>query len=428
MMLIVLIIAMLVMSGHGTSALNSTSWARCRVYPDPHFSTVCIATYKRITKTFIPYNWKFTFSLLVSIIRCRIVQWHGDYYDYHGGCDLVLITNSLLDFHVRTQNFTGWSGVVAAAIKIGGAKLEVQEPTGTIFVNNINVTSSPPGTVGGYPFAVLVGPPTKFRLNLTGGQYIELTRTYGNTLQVDVLGHGSDFVDSEGLCANWTASSPNALIGRNGFTVYPLASPIPYGEEWQVNTTAGDPLLFQTNASAQCRYTQGQCKDQGTGNTICIDRANKAKIACANVTDARNTRANCEFDVVQTGDVGFATAVAYKDPLITDPPELCQEVVTTTVTGNATCSKRGGRCVYRCDNTMYDCLDSLCTGPYGGCSCAFKYNSTTRAPTMKPIAAPVTQSVPTKAPNRRRRPCGLFRLSIICFNGCGLIGRFLGLC
>jgi hypothetical protein len=310
---------------------------------------------------------------------------------------LVLITNSLLDFHIRTQNFTGWSGVVAAAIKINGTKLEVQEPTGTILVNNVNVTGSPPATVGGFPFAVLVGPPVVYRLNLTGGQYIEITRTYGNSLQVDALGHGSDFGNSQGLCANWAANSTNALVGRNGVTVFSLTNPQPYGEEWQVNTTLGDPLLFQTNGTAQCRYTQGLCDKQPAGIQECIDRATKAKDACANITAARNTRANCEFDVIQTNDVGVAITVAYKDPLITDPPELCQEILMTNTSNSTTsCSQRGGRCVYRCDKTIYDCIDNLCRGPEPGCSCAFKFNIT--VPVSPPVTAPVKPPLPVPLP------------------------------
>ena len=181
---------------------------------------------------------------------------------------MVLINNSLLDFHIRTKNFSGWSGIEAAVIRVGGDKLEVQEPSGSIIFNNIISTASPPVTVGGYPFLVLAGPPVKYRLNMTGGQYIELTRTYGNTLQVDVKGHGSNFGSSQGLCANWTANSPNALVDRDKVTVYPLM-PIQnaYGEEWQVNATVGDPLLFQTNSSTKCVYSLGgRCK---VGTTEC---------------------------------------------------------------------------------------------------------------------------------------------------------------
>ena len=404
---------------------------------------------------------------------------------------MILITNSLLDIHIRTKTFSGWSGIEAAVIRIGGDKLEVQEPSGSIIFNNIISTASPPATVGGYPFLVLAGPPVKYRLNMTGGQYIELTRTYGNTLQVDVKGHGSNFGSSQGLCGNWTANSPNALVDRDKVTVYPLM-PIQnaYGEEWQVDATVGDPLLFQTNSSTKCVYSLGgRCK---VGTTECQNQVNEAKNACANVPVVRNAQANCEFDVLTTGDVGFAKSIAYTDPIIGDPPEICTEIVNATANGG--CKDKGGRCVWRCDKNTHICVDTLCRGPTDGCSCALPFPSTraptakpmttpvtapvksndtraptakpittpvatpvkpsgTRAPTMKPVAAnpalapikpvatapvpiketkPPTQAPkkdtrkPTKAPTRKR--CGLFGLSILCFRGCGLVRRLFGYC
>ena len=48
----------------------------------------------------------------------------------------------------------------------------------------------------------------------------------------------------------------------------------------------------------------------------------------------------------------------------------------------------------------------------------------TKSPTKTPTKSP-TKS-PTKAPTRKA--CGLFKLSIFCLNGCGIIGRWIGLC
>ena len=50
-----------------------------------------------------------------------------------------------------------------------------------------------------------------------------------------------------------------------------------------------------------------------------------------------------------------------------------------------------------------------------------------KAPAAVPMAAPVAVPVPVGAPTRAS-PCGLLGLSILCFNGCGLLGRILGLC
>ena len=371
---------------------------------------------------------------------------------------MVLITNPVLDLHIRTKNFSGWSGIESAAIRIGGDKLEVTA-TGTIFLNNVDVTVSPPATIGGYPFSVLAGPPVNHRLNMAGGQYIELTQTFGSTLQVDVLGHGSDFGRSEGLCANWTANSPNALVDRDHVTVYPLM-PIQnaYGEEWQVQPSAGDPLLFQTSASAQCLYSQGggRCKTPGTPE--CQNQMNEANNACANVPDIRNAKTNCVFDVLTTGDVGAANAVAYTNPIIAEPAEICTDIIDTA--GNSECKKRGGRCVWRCDDATHTCIDTLCKGPTEGCSCALpmtrapvKPNDTraptkvpvkpndTRAPTkvpVKPVPVPIkptkpptkppTTRKPTRAPTKKpiKKPCGVFGLNIFCF--CNFFTRLIGLC
>jgi hypothetical protein len=337
---------------------------------------------------------------------------------------LVLIKNSLLAFHIRTQvNFGGWSGIIDAAIKIGNNTLVVQEqPSSKIFVNNVDVTSSPPATFATYPFSVLSGPPVKFRLDLAGGQYIELTRTYGSSLQVDVLGDGVDFGDSEGLCANWTANSPNALVDRDKVTVYPLAvyPNVPYGEEWRVSSAMGDPLLFPTPAAAQCNYTQPACGigDQGGSDQRCAERAAKAKQVCVNVPTERNAQKNCEFDVLQTDDVTVANTTAYTAPLIGNPPARCLEVVSLNTT---TCTKRGGQCVWRCNDLLFNCVKDLCKGPDQGCTCAVP--KVIEGPVTPPVKAPVKP--PVKPPTRRG--CGLFGLGLFCFNGCGLL-RFLGFC
>ena len=61
---------------------------------------------------------------------------------------------------------------------------------------------------------------------------------------------------------------------------------------------------------------------------------------------ARNTQKNCEFDVLTTGDVNFAKSVAYTNPIIGDPPEICTEATNVTnTTANNRCAAKEGRCV-----------------------------------------------------------------------------------
>ena len=52
---------------------------------------------------------------------------------------------------------------------------------------------------------------------------------------------------------------------------------------------------------------------------------------------------------------------------------------------------------------------------------AINFYSRFQLSTMKPPT-----KAPTKAPTRE--DCGLFKLNIFCFNGCGLLGRLFGLC
>jgi hypothetical protein len=360
---------------------------------------------------------------------------------------LVLITNSLLDFHIRTTNFTGWAGITAVGIKIGASKLEIYEPAGSIFVNGADVTASPPATFGGYTFTVVAGPSGTFRIDLAGGQYILVTRTYLNTLQVDVLGHGSDFGNSQGLCANWTANSPNALRGRDGTTLYSLSMPIPYGEHWKVNSTLGDPTIFTSPSAAKCLYTTGECTNPQTGGTRCQEQQIKAVEACKNVVTERNARTNCEFDVRVTGDTNFATTTAYTNPIIGEPEERCVQVVAN-VTANVTsfaaatapegnCTKSGGQCVWRCDKAKFNCIDQYCKGPDQGCSCAIPIPPVP-TPVTKPAPTPVAKPAPTlatppvaepvKTPVQppTRRFCLFFGL--FCFDICGFIGKLFGLC
>jgi hypothetical protein len=328
---------------------------------------------------------------------------------------LVLISNSLLDLHVRTNIFGtnslgAWSGIEAAAVKIGNHKLEVQDASGKIFVNNNDVTTNPPSSFAGYQFIVSPGSPKTFRLDLQGGQFIDFTQviaSYGRSLQVDVVGYGTTFGDSRGLCGNWTANSPNAFVARDRVTVYPrIKNPVAFGQEWQVNTGAGDPSLFQTNPSAKC-LNPGVARCNIPGAPNCTAIINQAKTACANVTTNRDARENCEFDVRTTEDVGAANVTAYTNPVVYQPQERCIDLLFPSRTGFTPCSKLGGKCVLQCNYTVSDCYVNMCTDVTGlkeTCSCAIPRDTMnkTRAPSTKPVPiptrAPIKNNTNTSAP------------------------------
>jgi hypothetical protein len=305
-------------------ALNATSEAYCRVYPDPHFQT-----------------------------------WHGGWYDYHGDCDLVLIKSNLLDLHIRTKGNPGWSGVEYAALGIGSDLLEVQPSD--ILLNSVPTTG---GTVGGYTFTV-VG--DVINIDLYGAQYVEIQRTYSGTLTITALGHGSNFEDATAMCGHWKADLPKELVGRDGTTVYDkLTENIDFGEEWQVDLSL-DPNLFQTPGEPNCTYING------------TDRIPDFKNVCADVPEERGLKENCEFDVETTFDSNWASQPAYVSPIVADPESQCIEA------SGSDCADKGGKCVWRCVTTESFCDQELCKGKEGfdenegdvgddvvdGCACEF---------------------------------------------------------
>jgi hypothetical protein len=373
----------------GCHALTATDEKYCRVYPDPHFNI-----------------------------------FHGDWYDFHGGCDVILLKSNLLNIHLRTHPFGGWAGILNAAVRVGSDILEVQ-PGGIVLVNRADVTGAPPGTIGGYTFTVSAGPPQTYRLDLAGSQYVEITRSYSDTLQIDVRAHGSDFFDATAMCGHWSANSPNALVGRNG-TVFGLGMGTAFGEEWQVDL-AVDPNLFNATGETNCTYNSNAYCGRDLkncpaacvpGQTCCVDATGKqckcndpanpnckpvqptrklyqrsledfydvANATCQNVTEERNAKGNCIFDVLTTGDVAVAQSPAYTNALVGEPEDQCVEKSTT-----AECSKKEGKCVWRCDSALNHCAQGLCspkpnfTATGGttasktvvdGCSCEIPYNKT----------------------------------------------------
>jgi hypothetical protein len=78
----------------------------------------------------------------------HIKKWNGESYDYHGECDLVLVSSphfgsgAGLDMHVRTKIVDTWSFISSAAVKIGTDVLEVTN-RGRLWVNGEKKVPTP---------------------------------------------------------------------------------------------------------------------------------------------------------------------------------------------------------------------------------------------------------------------------------------------
>lgn len=313
-----LIFTTLILTVFGKSIYDD---GHCHSNPDPHFST-----------------------------------WHGAYYDYHGGCDVVLIKSSLINVHIRTVPVGSYAKISHAAIGVGSDVVELVEDE-SVFVNgNAPVL---PTTVGGFNFDISTSSSqTTYQLSLNGGQYIRVNMWYGS-LSVQAFVNGVDFHDATGMCGTW---STLGLIGRDGVTDF-TGNGHGFGEEWQVDSS--DPVLFSTMGETVClpAGTGGGGGPDGCRKEGCEphdDNLVDPEETCRDIQDD-NLRANCEFDVKITGDATFAQQPIYVDPFVM-PESRCL--------ANNKCTKRGGQCVWKCDKNVNKCVRGLCSKEED-CACAF---------------------------------------------------------
>ena len=300
-----------------------------------------------------------------------------------------------MDVHIRTSLNAGWAGIDNAAISIGTPRQILEVQNSAILVNSVDVTASPPATIGGYSFGVTgsVGSET-FTLDLIGGQEIKIERYGGlNTMSVTVQAHGSNFLDAEGMCGNWTAAAPG-MVGRNGVTLFNTVDGTQYGEEWQVDTNLDSVFISGSVTNATCNYDIKHCLGKAcawcgldTNNPncctekdpLCQQRTTERRlvapgVACENVTETRGAKANCMFDVFTTGNEDFATTIsAYTDPIPDEPSSQCTEG------GLNDCQTLNGVCVWRCDSTKAECRPNLCVANASGvqnseCSCMIPFD------------------------------------------------------
>jgi hypothetical protein len=329
----------------------------------------------------------------------------NQYYDYHGGCDMILVKNSLIEIHIRTKiNQVGlyiWSVITGVAIKIGNDVLEMQEMPSTYFVNTVP-SLLPPAVVGGNPVSAYG--PNGFAINLGVGQLIRVS-SYGYGMTVEIVGHVTTFYDSKGMCGSWTS---NGFIGRNGITTLPNA--LDFAAEWEVGL--GDPQLFLTSALHQCNVARRSLVKRQSPDRVLEELANTE---CAYIQNVQ-IRNNCIFDIVVAGDIGYAQQKAYLAP--EEVKEVCQAVSTD-------CEGKGGKCIWRCDTKDYDCLPKLCKYVDGvqtnitgqlenatyveGCSCAVPKSPVKTLSPRRPIGRPRPRQRPRPSsrprPRPRQRPC-----------------------
>ena len=314
-------------------------------------------------------------------------MWSGRRYDFQWECDMIHVRNSLLDLHIRTEYRGVWSAVSETALRFVTDILEVQQD-GTVLVNGAPTASTSFLLDGTY--MVVVGPftgPGKrvVTVALAGGQYIEFTTTdFHINMYIDA--NGGDFCDSEGMSGNWQI---DGFIGRDGMTPVtfgPLSAgynKVEYGIEWEVDATLGDPILFSTPTTKSCA-DQPECEPlpENPDVVVLCDRDNKepddealqmAEDICMGLVTNMDDLENCAFDVAIEGVEWVKQNTPYAD--VYEPTERCLPAILEEVPddreprdeplpgpvrpGTKTCADLGGRCVFRCDPDISDCIEGI---------------------------------------------------------------------
>jgi hypothetical protein len=247
--------------------------------------------------------------------------WAGEYYDFHGVCDLMLIKNPEfenrlgMDIHVRSTRMGVWSYISSAAIRIGDDILEIAGGQGEkkFWINgalgeNIEINDSGHGTkltstLSGYPiiFRQLNKKQREFVVELGKGDKIVFT-TWNAFVGVHFKKPNEEhFQKSVGLMGSF----PEGLkLARDNTSVIDELDV--FGQEWQV--LASEPKLFHNIEGPQhpigCEIPRYSEMRRRLGeSTTTIEEARKA---CANLNvDVMDL---CVFDVMATGDESIVGA------------------------------------------------------------------------------------------------------------------------
>jgi hypothetical protein len=230
--------------------------------------------------------------------------WHGQKYNYHGACDLVLMHSDMfgsgfgMDIHIRTNRRGQFSYITAAALRIGDEVLEVTGQDGGTHILNVAL----PAKIAGHKITYNRHSDVQqtFLVHLHNKQTVVI-KTWRDLVSVSIEhGRAEDFGDAVGLMGHFASGQ---LRGRDGHVMEDVNA---FGQQWQVREN--EPKLFQTLQSPQhpqeCVMPPAKVEKRrrlGEGITEAV-----AKAACAHV-DADDFDF-CVYDVMATNDLTMVGA------------------------------------------------------------------------------------------------------------------------
>lgn len=252
----------------------------------------------------------------------------GERYDFHGGCDLVLINNP--DFmkglgmrvHIRTKIETWWSYVESAVVQIGDDTVEIHG--GDINSKWLLINGKPADSLKAaeWYLSKISGLHLRYKNDGKNGEahiYFGnsqseklVLQTFADFVKVDLnMGHkeGVDYYNgSLGLLGRFPDGK---RVGRDGQTF--IENVNDFGMEWQVKPN--EPKLFSSYdadwvvpAGQKCAMPTNTAekrmlRQRRLASGISTEAAEKA---CSHL--AAEDRKDCVFDVIATQNVNMAGA------------------------------------------------------------------------------------------------------------------------
>mmetsp|Transcript_27131 Transcript_27131/g.46230 ORF Transcript_27131/g.46230 Transcript_27131/m.46230 type:complete len:297 (+) Transcript_27131:107-997(+) len=239
--------------------------------------------------------------------------WSGKKYDFHGECDLVMISKD--DFmnglgfhvHIRTKIEKFYSYIEAVAVKIGEDVFELQGGMNTDDKYLINGVENGPlpssfenhfaikeGDDNGYKvYSIMVDEKDheNFRLKLKARSFMGIRFVRTNS---------ANFASSGGLLGDFETG---LKLGRSGEVI---EDPIAFAMDWQVGPD--DPILLSPKIGSvqhpeKCKMPSATSRRVRDGG-ITDDKARKI---CAGAMDLDD----CVFDVVATNNADVALDYFY---------------------------------------------------------------------------------------------------------------------
>jgi len=247
----------------------------------------------------------------------HIKTWVGEKYDFHGVCDLVMLSNPGFDngrgmnIHIRNKRTRVWSYISTAAVSIGEEILQIVggADSNKYFLNGGEQDADSNNSDGvlddfaGYKlkYQRISDVSVEYEVVLKNGDSIAL-KTWNAMVSVKLNKPlKEDFDGSLGLLGSYPTG---AKVARDNKTI--ISDSNEFGQEWQVIDT--EPKLFIESEGpqfpAKCQIPAAvDMRRRLASSSATIEMA---KTACLSV--AEDDKDLCIFDVLATNNIDAAGA------------------------------------------------------------------------------------------------------------------------